>query len=184
MARKAFPSSTNMETTLRRKKKRDAKIDIIAKVFPVNHLTFKTPESRYIGPLMSALEKLDNARLAMRMFAKVRSFLNRARIPRTNPLPSTEKMVSNDSITSVKIVMEEKSSTSMIFLAHLSLSVHGAVLRYVSKSSSNADVVPCTADVFPSSRMEDLYHFSYLYRNPHNQNVYIYIQRALKFLEC
>ena len=70
--------------------------------------------------------------------------------------------------------MEEKSATSMIFLAHLSLSVHGAVLRYVSKSSNNADVVPCTADVFPSSRMEDLYHLSCLYGNRPNQNVYTF----------
>ena len=56
------------------------------------------------------------------MFGKVRSFLKRAMIPRTKPLPSTAKIVSIDSITSVKIMVKDKSSTSMIFLAQLSLS--------------------------------------------------------------
>ena len=122
IARKAFPSSTNMETTFRNIKRRSRNSDIIASVFPVNHLTFKTPQSMYKGPLMSALEKSTNARLEIRMFGKVRSFLKRAMIPRTKPLPSTAKIVSIDSITSVKIMVEEKSSTSMIFLAQLSLS--------------------------------------------------------------
>ena len=122
IARKAFPSSTNMETTFRNIKRRSRKSEIIASVFPVNHLTFKTPQSMYKGPLMSALEKSTNARLEIRMFGKVRSFLKRAMIPRTKPLPSTAKIATNYSNTSAKIVMEEKSSTSMIFLAHLTLS--------------------------------------------------------------
>ena len=54
------------------------------------------------------------------------------------------------------------------------------MLRYVSKSSNDADVVPCTADVFPSVRMEDLYHFSCLFGNHHNGNVYI-VNELYKF---
>ena len=70
-----------------------------------------------MGVLMNALKKSANARLAMRMFGKVRRFLNRAMIPRTTPLPSIANKARKDIKVNTKIVMNKESSTSMIFLA-------------------------------------------------------------------
>jgi len=52
------------------------KIKRIAKVFPVNHVTLRTPHSRYIGMLMIPVKKFTTARFAIRMFGKVRRVLN------------------------------------------------------------------------------------------------------------
>ena len=45
IARNTFTSSTNMQTTLTRINKWDRNSEIIAEVFPLNHLTFSTPQS-------------------------------------------------------------------------------------------------------------------------------------------
>ena len=66
---------------------------------------------------MIGLKKSANARLAIRIFGKVRSFLKRAMIPRTTPLPSTANTAKMGIKTNAQIVMNKESSTSMIFLA-------------------------------------------------------------------
>ena len=113
IARNTFTSSTNMQTTLTRINKWDRNSEIIAEVFPLNYLTFSTPQSTQIGMLTSAFVRSANARLAIRMFGKVRSFLNRATIPRTNPLPRTAKTAISDRSRRMKIVRVEKPSASM-----------------------------------------------------------------------
>ena len=113
IAKSAFPSRTSVETMLRRMKRWHRKSDIIAKVFPVNHLTPTTSQSMYIGTFMSALKKSINARLPIRMFGKVRSFLNRTMIPRTSPLPGTAMIATNERSTVTKIAKDEKYSISM-----------------------------------------------------------------------
>ena len=70
-----------------------------------------------MGKLMIGLKKSANARLAIRIFGKVRSFLKRAMIPRTTPLPSTANTAKMGIKTNAQIVMNKESSTSMIFLA-------------------------------------------------------------------
>lgn len=65
--------------------------------------------------LTSAFSESINARLAIRMFGKVRNFLNRATIPRMMPLPSIANTPSNGKSTTIKIVVDEKSWTSMTF---------------------------------------------------------------------
>ena len=42
MAKKIFTSSTNMETTFNKIKSKNEQSEIIAEVFPVNQLTFRT----------------------------------------------------------------------------------------------------------------------------------------------
>ena len=96
-----------METVLRWRQRQVTKSEIIAKVFPVNHATFRTLQSKYMGASMSARSKSMNARLAIRMFGKVRNFLNRAIIPRTSTFPATAKTASNGRSTSTDIVVEE-----------------------------------------------------------------------------
>ena len=58
-----------------------------------------------------------NARLAIRMFGKVRNILNRAIIPRTSTFPATAKTASNGRSTSTDIVVEEYSCIFRIFVA-------------------------------------------------------------------
>ena len=115
IAKNTFTSSTSIETRLRIINRKNIKSETIAKCDPLNHLTSSTPESRYIGMLTSAFSESINARLAIRMFGKVRNFLNRATIPRMMPLPSIAKTPSNGKSTTIKIVVAEKSWTSMIF---------------------------------------------------------------------
>ena len=71
VARNKFTSSTSMETSFRKVKSESEESEIIANVFPVNHLTFRTVQSKYMGMLMNALKKSANARLVIRMFGKV-----------------------------------------------------------------------------------------------------------------
>ena len=85
-------------------------VEITAKVFPLIQLVSQTKEKRYSGILMTALRKSTTARLAKRMFGKLRRFLNRTKIAMKDPLPIIEtkvKLVSmDDMITLLAKVFE------------------------------------------------------------------------------
>lgn len=113
-ARNTFTIITNMETKLRKRKRWCGKTEIVANIFPFIQSTLSTPQRKYTGTLMSALNISANARLAIRMFGKVQSFLNRAMTARTKPFPRAAKIATNGRSISMEIVMEEKFSTSMM----------------------------------------------------------------------
>ena len=110
-----------MQTTLRKKKRRARKIEITAKVFPVNHFSLKTPQIMYIGTLMSAFKRSANARFAIRMFGKERSFLTCATMARINPLPITAKIARTDSSKMMENIEDEEYSASIVSFACFAL---------------------------------------------------------------
>ena len=78
-----------METTFTKIKSKNEESEIIAKVFPVNHaVNFQDRVKQVHGCVDDWVEKISQRQIS-RMFGKVRSFLKRAMIPRTSPLPST-----------------------------------------------------------------------------------------------
>lgn len=64
--------------------------------------------------LMSALKKSIKARIAIRMFGKVRNVLNRATIPGTKPLPRTAKTATIERSTRMKVARDEKSTSMTV----------------------------------------------------------------------
>ena len=92
MARYTFTTIARTEVRFKVMKARLIKVVINAKVFPLNQLTSKI-DMIWNGKFITALSRSTTAKLPTRMFGTVRNDLNRARTPRTKPLPSTEHAV-------------------------------------------------------------------------------------------
>ena len=82
-----------METIFRRVKSKCNELEIMANVFPFSQLGFRTKYRTNRGTLMSALRKSTTARLAKRMFGKLRRFLKRLKMAMNDPLPIVETNV-------------------------------------------------------------------------------------------
>ena len=76
-----------METIFRRVKSRCNELEIMANVFPFSQMGFRTKYRTKRGTLTSALRRSTTARLAKRMFEKLRRFLKRLKMAMNDPLP-------------------------------------------------------------------------------------------------